>query len=284
MIHLAVGRFNIDVIVRLDTIPPIDSNHVTDVLEILPGGAATNYAVAVTKFGHSAKLLAKVGKNEVVKSLMEKVIEMGVGLEYVEEVNEKPSVTLIFLRNDGSLSMVRRLGASILLTREDVKKHFGLFDVIHFASVSPNIVTRDPYAKLISYDPGPYSKDINVIDVDILYLNEKEFENVKDKNIRAKYIVVKMGKKGARVITQDNEECVVESLEVEKVVDTTGAGDTFDAVFNISILEDRNVERALQLATVASGLKIMKIGGISSPTLEEVREYLRKKKPKVICK
>ncbi|WP_255446890.1 PfkB family carbohydrate kinase [Sulfolobus sp. B1] len=107
---------------------------------------------------------------------------------------------------------------------------------------------------------------------------------MKDKNIRAKYIVVKMGKKGARVITQDNEECVVESLEVEKVVDTTGAGDTFDAAFNISILEDRNVERALQLATVASGLKIMKIGGISSPTLEEVREYLRKKKPKVICK
>ncbi len=284
MIHLAVGRFNIDVIVRLDTIPPIDSNHVTDVLEILPGGAATNYAVAVTKFGHSAKLLAKVGKNEVVRSLMEKVIEMGVGLEYVEEVNEKPSVTLIFLRNDGSLSMVRRLGASILLTREDVKKHFGLFDVIHFASVSPNIVVRDPYAKLISYDPGPYSKDINVIDVDILYLNEKEFENVKDKNIRAKYIVVKMGKKGAKVITQDNEECVVEPLEVEKVVDTTGAGDTFDAAFNISILEDRNVERALQLATIASGLKIIKIGGISSPTLEEVREYLRKKKPKVICK
>lgn len=283
MIHLSVGRFNIDIIAKIDSIPPVDTNHVTDVLEILPGGAATNYAVAVTKLGHSAKLLAKVGKNEVVKSLMEKIVELGVGLEYVEEVNEKPSVTLIFLRDDGSLSMVRRLGASILLTREDVKKHFGLFDVIHFASVSPNVVVRDPYAKIVSYDPGPYTKDIESIDVDILYVNEKEYNLIKNKDIKARYLVIKMGKKGAKIIAE-TEECEVEPLQIEKVVDTTGAGDVFDAAFNVSISEGNDIERSLQMASVASGLKVTRIGGISSPTLDEVREYLRKKKPKVICK
>ncbi|WP_338603431.1 carbohydrate kinase family protein [Sulfolobus tengchongensis] len=283
MIHLAVGRFNIDIIVKLDSIPPTDSNHMTDILEILPGGAATNYAVAVTKLGHSAKLLAKVGKNEVVKSLMEKVVELGVGLEYVEEVNEKPSMALIFLRNDGSLSMVRKLGASILLTREDVKRHFGLFDVIHFASVSPNVVLRDPYAKLISYDPGPQAKNIETIDVDILYVNEKEYEYVKDKDIKARFIVVKMGKKGAKIITE-TEECTVEPIQVDKVVDTTGAGDVFDAAFNVTYTEERDIIKSLQVASVASGLKVTRIGGISSPGLDEIREYLRKKRPNVTCK
>ncbi|QXJ31698.1 carbohydrate kinase family protein [Saccharolobus shibatae] len=283
MIHLAVGRFNIDIIVKLDSIPPIDSSHMTDVLEIMPGGAATNYAVAVTKLGHSAKLLAKVGKNEVVRSLMEKVVELGVGLEYVEELNEKPSATLIFLRNDGTLSMVRRLGASILLTREDVKRCFGLFDVIHFASVSPNVVVRDPYAKLVSYDPGPQVKNIESIDVDILYVNEKEYEMIEDKNIKARFIVIKMGKKGAKIITE-TEECTVEPIQLEKVVDTTGAGDTFDAAFNVTYSDEKDIIKSLQVASVASGLKVTRIGGISSPTLEEVREYLRKKKPNVICK
>ncbi|MEM1630095.1 MAG: carbohydrate kinase family protein [Saccharolobus sp.] len=283
MIHLSVGRLNIDIIAKIDTIPPIDTNHFTDVLEILPGGSAINYAVTIAKFGHSVKLLAKIGKNEIVKSMMEKLVELGVGLEYVEEINEKPSIALIFLRNDGSLSMVRRLGASILLSREDVRKHFGLFDVVHFASVSPNVVIRDPYAKLISYDPGPYAKEIENIDVDILYVNEKEYEFIKNKDIKSKYIVIKMGKKGARVITP-NEECEVEAIQVEKVVDTTGAGDVFDAAFNFSIIENKNIEKSLQMASVAAGIKVTRIGGISSPTIDEVREYLRKKKPKVICK
>ncbi|BAB65570.1 carbohydrate kinase family protein [Sulfurisphaera tokodaii] len=281
-IHLSVGRFNIDIIVNIEKMPDTDEFLTTDLMEIMPGGAAVNYAVAITKLGHSSKLLAKVGKNTITQSLMESIAEMGVGLDYVEETNAPQSMALIFLRKNGKISMVRKLGASTLITQEDVKKYFGLFDTIHFASVPPNIVVRDPMARLISYDPGPFSKDVNEVDVDVLYLNEKESKAINLDKIRAKIIVIKMGEKGAKVITE-NQECYVEAYKVDNIVDTTGAGDVFDATFNYSLLEGLSIEEGLKLAVTASAIKIQRLGGISSPNLNEVHEALKIYEPKVKC-
>lgn len=281
-LHLAVGKFNIDVIVKADLIPPTDSSLYTDVFEIFPGGAATNYAVAIVKLGHSAKLLAKVGKSDIALSLMRGLAELGVGLDYIEQVDMPPSSALIFLRDDGTISMIRRSGSFLSLKREDLLNYMGLFDVIHFASVPSELVVRDPKAELVSYDPGPYASEIKDVDVDIIYLNRREYEVVKD-NINAKYIVIKMGDKGARVITE-GKECYGEALRVEKVVDTTGAGDVFDAAFNYELIESKgNVEKTLQFAIVAAGLKVRRLGGVSSPYLNEIMEVLNKDPPSVEC-
>ena len=91
-----------------------------------------------------------------------------------------------------------------------------------------------------------------------------------------------MGSKGAKLITE-NQECEVEAYKVN-VIDTTGAGDVFDATFNYCYLEGCSIEESLQMATVASALKVTRIGGISSPTKDEIREVLKNFKPKVVCK
>jgi len=282
-IHLAVGRFNIDVIVKIDKIPDVDEFLTTDLMEIVPGGAAVNYAVMINRLGHSSKLLAKVGKSNLTQSLMGIIAEMGVGLDYVEEVNAPQSMALIFLRNNGKVSMVRKLGASMLISAEDVKKYFGLFDAIHFASVPPSVVVRDPMARLISYDPGPFSKDVEKVDVDVLYINEKESKLIDLNRVKAKIIVIKMGEKGAKVITE-SQECIAEAYKVNDVVDTTGAGDVFDATFNYGLLEGLPLEETLKLAVTASALKVQRLGGINSPSLSEIYEALKTYTPKVECK
>ncbi|BFH73645.1 carbohydrate kinase family protein [Sulfurisphaera javensis] len=282
-IHLSVGRFNIDIIANIERLPDVDEFMTTDLLEILPGGAAVNYAVTIVKLGHSSKLLAKVGKSPLTQSLMESIAEIGVGLDYVEEVNGPQSMALIFLRKNGKISMVRKLGASTLITAEDVKKYFGLFDVIHFASIPSNVVIRDPMARLISYDPGPFSKDVNEVDVDVLYLNEKESNLIDLSKVRAKIIVIKMGEKGAKVITE-SQECYAEAYKINNVLDTTGAGDVFDATFNYSIAEGLSIEESLKLAVTSSALKVQRLGGINSPTLNEIKEALKTYTPKVECK
>jgi len=282
-IHLAVGRFNIDVIVKIDRIPDVDEFLTTDLMEIMPGGAAVNYAVMINRLGHSSKLLAKVGKSNLTQSLMESIAEMGVGLDYVEEVNAPQSMALIFLRNNGKISIVRKLGASLLISAEDVKKYFGLFDVIHFASVPPSVVVRDPMARIISYDPGPFSKDVEKVDVDVLYINERESKLIDLNKVKTKIIAIKMGEKGAKVITE-NQECIAEAYKVNNIVDTTGAGDVFDATFNYGLLEGLPLEETLKLAVTASALKVQRLGGINSPSLSEIYEALKTYTPKVECK
>ena len=279
-IHLAVGKFNIDIIVRLNTFPSVDSKLNTDVMEIMPGGSATNYSVAVNRLGHSAKLLAKVGKSPLVSALLTPLAEEGVGLDFLIECDKKPNMALILLRDDGSISIIRKTDPSLLPTMEDVKKYSGMFDVIHYASISHNVIYKDPSAKIVSYDPGPYASEYEGEEVDILYANEKEYESLKTK-ANAKFIIIKKGKEGAELI--GDEECKVTALDVN-VVDTTGAGDVFDAAFNVSLLNGQSLEDSLRFATVAAGLKITKLGGISSPKLEEVVKKLKDANINVKCK
>ncbi|MEW9492462.1 MAG: PfkB family carbohydrate kinase, partial [Candidatus Aramenus sulfurataquae] len=97
-----------------------------------------------------------------------------------------------------------------------------------------------------------------------------------------KLLVVKMGGEGAMVIGE-GEECYSEAIKTD-VVDTTGAGDVFDAAFNVFYLEKNSLEDTLKLANVAAGIKVSRIGGTSSPTLEEVMQKLKKTSIKAKCK
>lgn len=279
-VHLAVGKFNIDIIVKINRIPEIDTKTTTDILEILPGGSATNYSVAVNRLGHTAKLLAKVGKNHLVSALMRPLAEEGVGLDLVEEYDTAPNMALIFLRDDGSVSIVRKTNESLLPTVDDVKKYSSIFDVIHYASISPKTIYVDPSAKLITYDPGAYASEYEGERVNILYVNKREYSEIKAK-INSDLVVIKMGKEGAKV--EGDEECYAEGLKVN-VVDTTGAGDVFDAAFNVSMINQNSIEDSLKWAIVASALKVTKIGGISSPRLEEVVKKLKETSINIKCK
>ncbi len=283
-IHLSIGKLNVDVIVRgLDSLPPPDTPIFVDDIQLMPGGSATNYSVAIAKFGHSVKLLSRVGSGHAVRGVMATLAEMGVGLDYVMEDQSPQSPTLVFLRNDGSITIVRRKNSTPSITRDDVNRFVGLFDVVHFASVPPSMVVRDPYSKITSYDPGPSAKDVKEpINVDVLFLNERESKMVNMDLVKSRYTVIKKGKEGATVISEV-EECSVEALKLNPV-DTTGAGDVFDAAFNFGLAEDWGIEEILQFASVSSGLKVTRLGGTSSPTYEEVMSFLKQSTPKVKCK
>ncbi|MEM3946891.1 MAG: PfkB family carbohydrate kinase [Metallosphaera sp.] len=272
---------NIDVIVKADKIPEPDSPVYTDVMGIFPGGAATNYALSVRRLGHGSKILSKIGRSSVVKSLMSQLAEEGVGLDYVEEVESEPNMTLIFLREEGKISMIRKTIRTLLPTAEDVIKMRGMFDVIHFASIPPTSVIYDESARLVSYDPGPYASNYSGERVDIIYSNYAEYQKLGSR-INAKLVVIKRGSKGA-LVYGDGVECQAEGLKVN-VLDTTGAGDVFDAAFNVKYSTDESVEEALKFAITASALKVERLGGVSSPTLHEIMEKLKSIDLKITCR
>ncbi|NON61245.1 PfkB family carbohydrate kinase [Acidianus sp. RZ1] len=279
-VHLAVGKFNIDIITKLNQIPSPDERSFTDILEILPGGSATNYSVAVNRLGHSSKLYAKTGKSSILNSLMVPLAEEGVGLEFVEHLDVKPSSAIIFLRDDGSISIVRKTTSSLLPSSGDVMRFSGMFDIIHFASIPPESIPKEIRTKLITYDPGAYASSYDGRRVDILFVNEKEHELLKSR-VNADMVVVKRGSRGAYVY--GSEECVTPALKIQ-AIDTTGAGDVFDAAFNVFMLEGEGIEDVLKYAIVASGLKVTRIGGISSPSLVEVMQRLKSEKLEVKCR
>lgn len=67
----------------------------------------------------------------------------------------------------------------------------------------------------------------------------------------------------------------IKSRKVEKVIDTTGAGDTFFGAIVLNLALGKLIDYAIKFATTASSLTIQKKGAAEGiPSYEEVMEIL----------
>ena len=90
-------------------------------------------------------------------------------------------------------------------------------------------------------------------------------------------VIIKNGEDGASYL-HENEFVHVPGVTVNKVVDTVGAGDGFDAGFLYGVIHEWEVVESVQLAN-AIGAMVVQVEGDNEglPFLEEVEMYLGKK-------
>ncbi|HEU0293686.1 MAG TPA: carbohydrate kinase family protein [Anaerolineales bacterium] len=90
----------------------------------------------------------------------------------------------------------------------------------------------------------------------------------------AKVVAVKLGAEGALACHNKDSVTRASSISVN-VVDTVGAGDSFDAGFLYGYLNAWPVEKSLRLACVCGALSTQQAGGTAGqPTLEEAMRYV----------
>ena len=90
---------------------------------------------------------------------------------------------------------------------------------------------------------------------------------------RVEALAIKLGKAGALGMF-GSQKVQVESIPVQ-VVDTVGAGDSFDAGFLFGYLNSWSLEKSLRLACVCGALSTQQAGGTDGqPTLEQAMKFL----------
>jgi len=79
-----------------------------------------------------------------------------------------------------------------------------------------------------------------------------------------------LGKKGL-FYTDGKEDIYIKALSLNKVLDTTGAGDAFNGGLAFALSENKSIKEALNLANQVAGLSTLKLGaGNAMPTLKEL--------------
>jgi ribokinase len=126
-------------------------------------------------------------------------------------------------------------------------------------------------------NPAPYQKLPNELLKDVTYLtpNEHEFRQLVEdaakeelEIIRAKSFITK-GEEGVEFLL-NNEKILVNAQKVE-VVDTTGAGDTFNGALAVALSENQDIKDAILFASIAGSLSVTKLGAQSGmPSLNDV--------------
>jgi len=90
-----------------------------------------------------------------------------------------------------------------------------------------------------------------------------------------KNIIITMGEKGAYFANKEDQFHVPIINLKNPVVDTTGAGDAFNAGFAVALTEKKNIKDAIKFASATAGLSATKIGTANSmPLREEIEKIL----------
>ncbi len=280
----SVGNVNLDIIVYVDELPGYDEAVEAKSSYIGLGGAATNHAVAVALLGLRSVLVARVGSDAASGWALEELRKKGVSVDYVKVVDgESIGIALIMARGP-ERRMICYRAANRYLSASDVEEVHA--DLYHFASVHPDLL-QARVEGLLSYDPGStkakllgeLKRKVTVIHLNTVELREatgsSDVSSAKALLSKAEMVVVKAGAKGAYLVTESG---IVHAPAYApgEVVDTTGAGDIFDAAFNASLVEGYSPREALVRGVVAAGIKVCRRGAQAAPRRDELEEHIER--------
>ncbi len=286
--HLSMGNINIDVYLYVERLPAPDEELPVEEAMVAPGGAASNYAVAVAAAGHRAVLAAHTSSVAEALGILDSLRERGVDTSRVVVHEEgMPGMVVIVVTRGGETVMFKVRGVNRLLRGDEAP---GEYDVVHVASAEPDVVERAlsaTQAKIYSYDPGgavavrhPSRVASLAGRVTLLSLNAREAIRVFGASIGVVrerlgdgMLLLRLGARGALLVTRD-AIYYARACRLGEPVDTTGAGDVFNAYFNAWLAEGRGVEEALAAAATAAALKVLRRGAQSVPSRREVEENL----------
>ncbi len=152
-----------------------------------------------------------------------------------------------------------------------------LFQRAHSLGLTTSLDTNyDPSEKWIGFDELLSATDVFLPNkteaLSITKLDDVESAARQLAN-KSKLAAIKLGAEGALACSQNN---LTQSSSIPvNVVDTVGAGDTFDSGFMYGYLNNWPIEKTLRLACVCGAMSTQKAGGTEGqPTLEEALKYV----------
>ncbi len=274
-LHVSVGNLNIDLTLYIPRLPVFDESVIVNDMLLSPGGSASNYASAVACYGHRATLIAAASTNPMVDNILEELRRRGVDTRFVKRVDGDPGLVIVVVTSNGEKIMLKYRGVNELLSPNDVPRELlDQANIVHLASIPPNIAEEiagraSRLGIIVSYDPGVYAvsekeRVIKMLDkIDILFLNRVEAKELAGANMESllKYglslLVIKKGAGGAFVVQHGSFYYRGRSKPIGKPINTTGAGDAFDAFFNAAYLDYKDPGKALSYGLAAGTLQTM---------------------------
>ncbi len=300
-----VGSLNMDLITRASKIPIPGETVIGGDLETAPGGKGANQAVAAARMGAQVSMVGHVGSDLFATQLQANLSADGIDLRFVTAVPGASGVALIVVDADGQNIIVVAPGANAALSPADVE---AAAEVIESARVlllqleSPLATVQR--AAQIAHDAGvtvilnpapaqPLPPELLAL-VDILIPNESETETLtglpvgsrEEIEAAAAYlrqtgvgtVILTLGERGA-LLTQADETIHLPALTVDRVVDSTAAGDAFVGGFATAIAEGASMLEAITMGNATGALAVTKAGAQPSlPTREAVLQKLEQAK------
>ena len=299
---LFAGDINVDVMMGgLQSLPVVDKEVMCASYDVVMGSSAVICAAAYASLGGSAAFLGLAGQDDYGNFMIEGMNQLGIQTERVRRTDKFRTGVTVNMIFGNTRTQVTYPGTITEFdgTEIDAQTLSG-FDHIHFAGPYQQTKLRPEITRILklaqaqrmttSLDPQwDASEKWEYMDqwlplLTYLFVNEGEAQSMTKaasleeacKILQAKThrAVVKAGKDGSMVCV-DGQIHKIAARSV-KVVDTTGAGDCFDAGFLFGTFEKKlPVQEALKIGNATGSRSCTFPGGVAHrSTYDDIAKFL----------
>lgn len=287
-----IGSINMDLTAKAERHPQKGETVSGHDLQYIPGGKGANQAVAAARLGGDVVMFGCVGDDVFADRLLDNLSANGVDTTHIRRVPKTSSGIAMITVAEGDNAIVVISGANHCVTPDylnEVRDAVLTADILILQNEIPletvlHVIELGHLAgKTVIYNPAPVVPVAEGVLERISYLtpNEHEaallfpaFDDLLTllENCGGKLIVT-LGEKGAAAWADGTVMHI--PARSANVVDTTGAGDTFNGAFAYALANDWPLDKALRFANAAASLSTEQAGAQGGmPGLERVMEYV----------
>lgn len=288
---LVVGDLNVDLIMnKINKMPQIGEEQRADEMDLVMGGSTAIFACNIAKLGSKTEFMSKLGDDSFGRFLLKEMASNNVGIDsIITDATLRTGATIIFILNNDRM-MVTYPGSMKYLTIEEITDDIlGSARHIHTSAIFFQPLLKSGLAKLFSrakelglttsmdtqWDPEEvWDLDLEKVlpNLDFFLPNEEEFIHLAGKpdlesslKSLADYntcFVIKRGPKGALMVHK-KKRTEIPSAPITKIVDTIGAGDSFNAGFIHAYLNGKNLDVCLEEGNRTAAVSTTSAGGVN---------------------
>jgi len=295
---IGFGALNMDKITLVDKIPSADEEGFVLSVECHPGGSAANTIVGLSRLGIRTGFIGRVGNDPEGSGMLKDLDLEGVETGGIRLCQGRSGVGLSFVDKRGQRALLIDPGVNDTIPCEDIDRaYLRGFDLLHMTSfvcksVDLSLQTQLAVAKdteiPLSLDPGQLYAERGlqplrpIVEKCMVVLpNERELrlmtglgpaEGAKNLlKMGSKTVAVKMGLKGCYVTDGTTKDRV--HAYGGRGVDTTGAGDAFNAGFIFGMLAGMDLAECGRIGAKVAWFCVQKVGARAGlPTRKQLDE------------
>lgn len=299
---IGFGALNVDKLYSVENIVSHDEESFIKNETDTPGGSAANTIVGLSRLGCATSIIGKIAEDEDGDLIEYNLAINGVytnNLIYSE--NGSTGKCLGFVDSNGERCLYISPGVNDDIVIDEINPlNIMRCKIMHYTSfVGDSFKTQIELLEklnketLLSFDPGMLYVQKGFDELkpilercDILLINESELRLLCDNDnatleelvislldFGIDTVVVKQGSKGVYA-KNNSEECFVKSFECD-VVDTTGAGDSFNSGFLYSFLKGYDLEKSCKIGNWVASKAIEGFGMEKFPNNKELEEFFK---------
>lgn len=260
------------------------------------GGSPTNVAMNSTRLGLNAIMVATVGNDGFGTYILDRLSSVGLNTDYIKCLDNKSTSVIFVSRSESTPDFIPYREADYCIDEEQISKetlsktkifHTTCFALSKKPAQDTILKKAEEAYKLgcrLSIDVN-YAKKlwnsqeealqviktyckfnplIKISEDDMLRLFEKELPHEEIFNFfhneGVDIVCLTLGSKGVKLSQKGNDLIQLPAIKIDKVVDTTGAGDAFWSGFLFAYIKKKTINECLDIALKLAALKLQNVG------------------------